>query len=87
MKIRRHLDVDASCNRNIKHGEYVNRDWFLRHLGTDCQNCGMCMCWEIVNNKIVSDLTADRIDNSKGHNLDNIQPLCKYCNCSKSNRT
>jgi hypothetical protein len=27
----------------------------------------------------------DRIDNSKGHTIDNIVPCCKYCNFAKSN--
>jgi len=85
MKIRKYLDVDASCNRNIKHGEYLNRDWFLRHFGTNCQNCREVMCWEIVNNSIYSDLTVYRTDDSKAHNLDNIQPLCRSCYCEMNN--
>ena len=86
MKIKNYMEVDAQCKRVIDTASYGNREWFLRYFGTDCQNCGMCMCWEIVDNRVVSDLTADRLDNSKAHNLDNIQPLCRYCNCSKGNR-
>jgi len=29
--------------------------------------------------------TLDRIDNSKGHSLDNCKPCCEYCNCYISN--
>lgn len=29
----------------------------------------------------------DRIDNSKGHTLDNVVPCCKYCNYSKRDLT
>ena len=87
MKIKNYMDVDRSCNRTIDTTSFVDRDWFLRYLGTDCKNCGECMCYEVVDNKIVCDLTADRLDNSKAHNLDNIQPLCEYCNRAKGNIT
>ena len=30
--------------------------------------------------------TLDRIDNSKGHSIDNVKLACVYCNCAKSNR-
>ncbi|KAA6374210.1 MAG: hypothetical protein EZS28_030263 [Streblomastix strix] len=45
-------------------------------------NCCICGCKFTVNNKP----TLDRIDNSKGHSKDNVQPCCLYCNCFCSNK-
>ena len=33
-----------------------------------------------------TDLTANRLDNSRGHSLDNIEPCCQKCNSILSNR-
>jgi hypothetical protein len=33
-----------------------------------------------------SNLTANRIDNSVGHEIDNVVPMCCWCNCALSNR-
>ena len=49
IKIKSYMDVDRSCNRTIDTTSFVDRDWFLRHLGTDCQNCGMCMCLSLIH--------------------------------------
>jgi hypothetical protein len=33
-----------------------------------------------------STITAQRLDNHKDHNLDNIVPMCEICNVSLSNK-
>ncbi|KAA6379799.1 MAG: hypothetical protein EZS28_024674 [Streblomastix strix] len=45
-------------------------------------NCSICGCKFTWNNKP----TLDRIDNSKGHSKDNVQPCCLYCNCFCSDK-
>ena len=33
-----------------------------------------------------STLTANRIDNSVGHEIDNADPMCCWCTCALTNR-
>ena len=52
--------------------------WFIENiLEKPCIYCGC-------NN--FQKMTADRIDNSKGHYKDNIVPACKRCNCGRRDR-
>ena len=54
---------------------------------TYCPNCNIILDIDIdLNNNITSNISADRIDNSKGHNKDNIKILCVDCNKKKSNK-
>ena len=76
---------DKTAGRTISKN-YVTRDWLKSQFGKSCSGCGDCLSFEMVNNKIESNLTADRIDNELDHNLENIVPLCVSCNCAKSNR-
>ena len=39
-----------------------------------------------VYSKIDCNLSAQRIDNNIGHQIDNIVPYCIYCNMAMSNR-
>ena len=53
------------------------------------KRCRSCHCDFYINFDVgntYTNITAQRIDNSKDHNLDNIIPMCKYCNCCKSNK-
>ena len=38
---------------------------------------------EVIDEKIVTSLTADRINPKFDHNLNNIQPMCLDCNRNK----
>ena len=54
----------------------------------ECVNkfCPICNNELYINFKdgnTYTNITADRIDNTQYHTLDNIQPCCKICNCSK----
>ena len=71
---------------------YVNRDWFKQFYSKSCPGwrhaCGKTFTFEItdyVRGRRKGNLTADRQDDSLGHNIVNIKPLCATCNCDKSN--
>ena len=51
-------------------------------LGKSCSGCGEALIYE----RGVSNITAQRIDNTIGHEIDNIIPLCLFCNCALSNK-
>jgi hypothetical protein len=53
------------------------------------KRCAKCSCGFEINYSggwVTTNITADRIRNDEDHNLDNIQPMCSYCNCCKSDK-
>ena len=84
MKINNYKKQDAG--RKIDNQSYVNIDWFKRQFGKDCPVCGDGLTYDIEDGKMVSNLTANRIDNNRSHQLDNIEPMCCYCNVSLGNQ-
>jgi len=82
-----HPERNAVCNRNVRaqrrgaEGKYTAEEW--RKLCERYDNKCLC-CGE------VKPLTVDHvIPLSKGgtNYIENIQPLCKSCNCKKSTKT
>jgi hypothetical protein len=62
---------------------YVNVTWLMTCLNQKCDRCGCRLDYhEDAAGKITSNITAQRIDNSRPHVLNNIIPMCRYCNCS-----
>ena len=53
-------------------------------FGKTCQDCGDCFRFDIRDGKVESNLSADRVDNSECHHLNNVVPLCVSCNQRKS---
>ena len=85
-KIDNYKKQDRSAKRKISKDKYINVKWFLDNLGKQCIYCNEILDYSVEDDKIVCNLTADRKDNNQPHDLDNIQPVCCHCNCSKSNR-
>jgi hypothetical protein len=85
-KIENYKKQDRSAKRKINKETYINVKWFLDNLGKQCIYCNEVLDYSVEDNKIVCNLTADRKNNNQPHDLDNIQPVCCHCNCSKSNR-
>jgi ribosomal protein S24E len=63
---------------------YITVDWLKKQMGKKCADCDDCMYFDIDNNAIDCNLTAERLDNSEGHHLNNIVPLCCSCNQKRS---
>ena len=69
--------ADAQC------GNYINVNWLKSCINTTCGCCGNKFTIDIDDNyNVSSDITAQRIDNTLPHNLNNIEPMCIVCNCS-----
>ena len=64
--------------------EYITIKWLKKCINSACGNgCGNILALDVDDNFIVSsDITAQRLDNNLPHQLDNIIPMCIYCNCS-----
>ena len=51
-------------------------------INQPCSNCNTDLYIDVNSNGYCqSNITADRIDNSNAHHLDNIRPCCYICNC------
>jgi hypothetical protein len=84
-KIQGYKKQDRAANRTIDESTYVNQEWLRTALTQNCRCCGLHfnINVETLNNNtyvVRSDLTADRIDNSIAHQLDNIRCYHTQCN-------
>ena len=73
-------------DREIDEENYINEHWCLKHFHGCCAHCGVKFYIEMKAGKLSTNFTAQRQDCGLAHTLDNIEPWCKYCNCSASNR-
>ena len=85
-KVERYKQQDRKANRDVDTDSYITADWLKKAYGSRCGNCDDCLSSTRKDNTIESNLTAQRIDKRVAHQLDNIIPFCKYCNCASSNK-
>jgi hypothetical protein len=66
--------------------EFVNVQWLKNCINTCCGGCGCHFTFELDEDdddvRVESDITAQRLDNSLPHYINNIIPMCINCNCS-----
>lgn len=87
MKIDNYKNQDKRKNRTWKDDDYIDDNW----INEKRRECKMmcCMCQRTMNigfdkeNKVFSDITVDRIDNSKPHIKSNCRLACLKCNITK----
>ena len=81
--------VDNYRKQDVEHkrplvGNFITEAWLEAQFGKVCHDCGDCLRFDIVDGRVESNLTADRVDNSESHHLNNVVPLCVSCNQRKS---
>ena len=84
-KVLGYKTQDKLANRKVSK-DYVNVKWFMDAVNQCCSNCSCSFDISFTDGNIRSNITADRIRNDEDHNIENIQPMCSYCNCCKSNK-
>ena len=87
-KINSYMRQDKEANRPINREKYINVKWLFDNMKKGaCVRCGEFFSYDIRNGQIRNcNFTADRPDNSRPHELDNLQPMCIPCNCEKSDK-
>ena len=86
MKIEGYKEQDRLAGREIDHTHYVDYEWFIKEESTSncCYHCGCGFELGLDEyNNVFSNISFDRIDNSKGHNKDNLVLSCVHCNIRK----
>ena len=81
--------VETYKKQDLQHGRpltdnFVTPAWLKAQFGKVCHDCGDCFRFDIKGKVVESNLSADRVDNSECHHLNNIVPLCVSCNQRKS---
>ena len=75
--------------KRLKYNEidYINVDEFLNMLNNikSCYKCNDKYDYEINNDKITSNISLNRLDNSNAHIIKNVELMCVNCNKSLSN--
>jgi hypothetical protein len=79
LKVANYIKQDLQHGREIT-SNYVTPDWLKKQFGKQCSECGDCLRYDYENNKVNSNVSADRIDCSECHHIYNIVPLCVTCN-------
>ena len=85
-KIKGYKEQDRVAKRGINKDNYVNVDWLLDCVNKNCVHCGSQLYVDFKDGNVVSNITADRINNNDDHNINNITPCCRWCNSCKSNK-
>ena len=86
-KIGGYKSQDKSAGRVIPKDNYVTAEVLESYANRNCFNCGTHLYLDFKDGNTVSNITADRIDCSLSHTLDNIRPCCRSCNCSLSDKS
>ena len=83
-KIQQYKNQDKTAKRTINKHNYINVEWFEKNINNHCQKpgCGCDFTIDIDGGVVKCNLTAQRLNNDEDHNLNNIIPFCRYCNCS-----
>jgi len=81
-KVENYKQQDKKANRDIKNNVKASDYEYFKNMA-DNGKCYMCGTYfDFKNHRF----TLDRIDNQKGHSIDNVKPCCEYCNKVKANR-
>ena len=63
--------------------KYVTAEWLMECVNKCCPICNNELYTHFKDGNAYTNISADRVDNSLYHTLDNIQPMCKICTCSQ----
>ena len=81
-KVKRYKLQDIKAGRTIDDADYVDVKWLYDRMNSRCNKCGCSFEFDIKCGEVVSNLTAQRLDNNQSHSKDNCIIYCSYCNCS-----
>ena len=85
-KIQGYKQQDKKSGKQHNSDDYIDPEWFkLQYrIHKKCPLCNVLFEYYIINdNKVTSNITADRIDNNKPHIKSNCKLACVSCNVAK----
>ena len=85
-KVGQYKQQDSRAKREIDQNNYITEQWLNDNLCNVCIHCNTTFDVSFKECKVFCNLTADRVDNERGHEFDNIVPCCTGCNVRKVKR-
>ena len=85
-KIDGYMEQDKSAGRKIDTKNYVDYNWFEKEYSKNstCYHCNCCFEIDMgEDNKVHSNISFDRLDDSICHTKDNLVLCCVDCNRCK----
>jgi hypothetical protein len=77
---------DNAAGRLISKYFHVTAEKLESYANRKCFRCGTHLYLYFKDGNTITNITADRIDCSLCHTLDNIRPCCRSCNCILSDK-
>ena len=85
-KVMNYIEQDKKSNRPIDDDEYVDVDFLMDMMNTQCENCNEPLVIDFEDGKVSSNISCQRLNNELAHYKSNCIPLCVQCNCAFSNK-
>jgi hypothetical protein len=79
------MRIKEKLSREVRES-YVTAEWLIDCVNKLCPVCNEPLYIGFKDGNTYTNISADRVDNSLCHTLDNIRPCCRMCNCSKSDK-
>ena len=79
-------DGDGSLDPSGRSRDYVDVDFLMKLMNTNCENCNEPLVIDFEDGRIVSNISCQRVNCEIGHLKDNCIGLCDTCNCAFSNK-
>ena len=81
--------VENYRKQDLQHGRpltdnFIAPAWLKAQFGEVCHDCGDCFRFNVKDNVVETNLSADRVDNGECHHVNNVVPLCVTCNQRRS---
>ena len=85
-KVMNYIEQDKKSNRPIDDDEYVDVDFLMDMMNTQCENCNEPLVIDFEDGKVSSNISCQRLNNELAHYKSNCIPMCVQCNCAFSNK-
>ena len=85
-KVMSYKEQDQNAGRDIEGDDYVDINYLINMMNETCQNCNEPLTIDIEDDKIVSNITCQRVNNDIAHFKNNCIGFCNTCNCAFSNK-
>ena len=85
-KVLNYIEQDKKAGRDVEDGDYVDVDFLMNLMNTQCENCNEPLVIDFEDGKISSNITCQRVNNEQSHFKDNVVGYCVSCNCAFSDK-
>ena len=81
-KIMNYEEQDRKAGRDVEDGDYVDVDFLMNLMNTQCENCNEPLVIDFEDGKVSSNISCQRVNTDIAHFKDNCIGLCVQCNCA-----